>query len=45
VRRAHGERVAELRHAAAGTPLSAPAGTHLVLGFSNGDVVLKYFVV
>ena len=25
----HGERFAELRHDAAGTPLPAPAGTHL----------------
>ena len=34
-----------LRHAAAGTPLPAPAGTHLALALSNGDAVLRYFVV
>ena len=41
----HGERFAELRHDAAGTPLPAPAGTHLALALSNGDAVLRYFVV
>ena len=41
----HGERFAELRHDAAGTPLPAPAGTHLTLALSNGDSVLRYFVV
>ena len=41
----HGERFAELRHDATGTPLPAPAGTHLALALSNGDAVLRYFVV
>ena len=41
----HGERFAELRHDAAGTPLPAAAGTHLALAFSNGDAFLRYFVV
>lgn len=41
----HGERFAELRHDAAGTPLPAPAGTHLALAFPNGENVLRYFVV
>jgi len=41
----HGERFAELRHDAAGTPLPAPAGTHLALALSNGRDALRYFVV
>ena len=41
----HGERFAEVRHDAAGTPLPAAAGTHLALAFSNGDAFLRYFVV
>ena len=41
----HGERFAELRHDAAGTPLPAPAGTHLALALSNGRDVLRDFVV
>ena len=41
----HGERFAELRYDAAGTPLPAPDGTHLELALSNGDAVLRCFKI
>ena len=41
----HGERFAELRHDATGTPLPPPAGAHLALALSNGNNVLRYFVL